>query len=95
MKDNLAPGSVLPELMRFADGRPVTTADEWAERRKEILALFETYMYGKMPDAGRERVAYRIVSGGTAREREMQILAFQTDARQRVRKKKDGRKKRH
>ena len=28
-----------------------------------------------------------------AREREMQILAFQTDARQRVRKKKDGRKK--
>ena len=63
----------LPELMRFADGRPVTTADEWAERRKEILALFETYMYGKMPDAGRERVAYRIVSGGTAREREMQV----------------------
>lgn len=29
-----------------------------------------------------------------AREREMQILAFQTDARQRVRNKKDGRKKR-
>ena len=49
----------LPELMRFADGRPVKTAEQWAERRKEILALFETYVYGKMPDAGQEKVTYR------------------------------------
>ena len=36
--------AILPEIMRFADGRPVETAEQWAERRKEILALFETCM---------------------------------------------------
>ena len=73
MKDNLAPGSVLPELMRFADGRPVTTAEQWEERRKEILALFEIYMYGKMPDAAREKAAYVISPGRAGNEREMKI----------------------
>ena len=47
----------LPELMRFTDGQPVETAAQWAERRKEILALFETCMYGKMPDVTRESVS--------------------------------------
>ena len=73
MKDNLAPGSVLPELMRFADGRPVTTAEQWEERRKEILALFEIYMYGKMTDATREKAAYVISPGRAGNEREMKI----------------------
>ena len=73
MNNDLETGSVLPELMRFADGRPVETAEQWAERRKEILALFETYVYGKMPDAGQEKVTYRIAPAGAAREREMRI----------------------
>ena len=63
----------LPELMRFADGRPVETAAQWAERRKEILALFETCMYGKMPDVTRESVSYAIATGAEAQTREMKI----------------------
>lgn len=63
----------LPELMRFADGRPVETAEQWAERRKEILALYETCMYGKMPDPAREEVTWALASGGAAREKEMKI----------------------
>ena len=73
MKDNRAPGGILPELMRFADGRPVETAEQWTERRKEILALFETYMYGKMPDAAQEEAAYAISPGRAADEREIRI----------------------
>ena len=34
-----APAATLPELMRFADGRPVETAEQWAERRKEIRSV--------------------------------------------------------
>lgn len=63
----------LPELMRFADGRPVEKAEQWAERRKEILALFENCMYGKMPDTAKERVSYAIAPGAEAQEREMRI----------------------
>ena len=63
----------LPELMRFADGRPVETAEQWTERRKEILALYETCMYGQMPDAAGETTTYTIAPGGTGQEREMII----------------------
>ena len=63
----------LPELMRFTDGRPVETAAQWAERRKEILALFETCMYGKMPAAAQESVSYAIAPGTEAQTREMKI----------------------
>ena len=63
----------LPELMRFADGRPVEKAEQWAERRKEILALFENCMYGKMPDTAAESVSYAIAPGAETQEREMKI----------------------
>ena len=63
----------LPELMRFADGRSVETAGQWAERRKEILALFENCMYGKMPDTAAESVSYVIAPGAETQEREMKI----------------------
>ena len=70
---NLTPASALPELMRFSDGTPVDTAERWKERRREILALFETYMYGRMPDAGEEQVACEIKAGDEAHKREMRI----------------------
>ena len=63
----------LPEVMRFADGRPVETAEQWAARRKEILALYETYVYGKMPDSALEEVSYVITPGRDAQERDMKI----------------------
>jgi hypothetical protein len=45
--DTLPPG--LPNPLVFADGRPVTTPQQWAERRTELLHLFTEQMYGKMP----------------------------------------------
>ncbi len=63
----------LPELTRFADGRPVETPEQWAERRKEILALFEKSMYGQIPDPSREKVSYAIIPGTEAQGREMKI----------------------
>ena len=65
--------SSLPELMRFADGSPVETPEQWAERRKEILTLFERSMYGKMPDPLQEKVSYAIAPGTEAQTREMKI----------------------
>ena len=61
---------VLPELMRFNDGTPVETAEQWPARRKEILALFETWMYGKMPDAAGEKTGYSIGPGAGPRARD-------------------------
>ena len=64
---------VLPELMRFNDGTPVETAEQWPARRKEILALFETWMYGKMPDAAGEKTGYSIGPGVGPRARELTV----------------------
>ncbi|HHW08649.1 MAG TPA: acetylxylan esterase [Firmicutes bacterium] len=47
--ESLVPSYTLPELLVFADGRPVTDAAAWRERRAEILKLFETHVYGKAP----------------------------------------------
>ncbi len=41
---------VLPELLRLADGTPVTTKARWETRRRpELLALFESEVYGVAP----------------------------------------------
>ncbi len=39
----------LESPLRFADGRAVASADDWKDRRREILSLFEREVYGKMP----------------------------------------------
>ncbi|QMV17439.1 acetylxylan esterase [Granulicella sp. 5B5] len=40
----------LPDALRLADGKPVTTAKMWfAKRRPEIVKLFETQQYGIAP----------------------------------------------
>jgi len=40
----------LPALLKGADGRVVTSADEWVKtRRPEVLALFEQHVYGRTP----------------------------------------------
>ncbi|RRB01163.1 glucuronyl esterase domain-containing protein [Larkinella rosea] len=42
---------VLPELLKFADGKPVTTAKQWTQKRRpELLKLVEEIQFGKMPD---------------------------------------------
>ncbi|HMV50763.1 MAG TPA: acetylxylan esterase [Blastocatellia bacterium] len=39
----------LPDPLVMADGRKVATPDDWAARRREILNLFETHVYGRTP----------------------------------------------
>ena len=40
----------LPDPLTLADGRPVKNADAWRrERRKELIRLYETEIYGRMP----------------------------------------------
>ena len=40
----------LPDPLEFANGKPVENAGDWRERRTEILALFESEVYGRTPD---------------------------------------------
>jgi len=47
----------LPDPLRFADGRTVTSPALWRERRAEILSLFEREMYGTMPPRPEAMVA--------------------------------------
>ncbi len=55
------PHYVLPDPLTFAGGAPVTTAEAWAERRHEILALFERHVYGVLPGKP-ERMDFEVVS---------------------------------
>jgi hypothetical protein len=48
----LPPQPALPDPLTFLDGRKVTSKSQWdSERRPELKALFEHYMYGAMPPA--------------------------------------------
>ncbi|MBQ7010773.1 MAG: hypothetical protein IJN63_03615 [Clostridia bacterium] len=40
-----------PELLRFANGEPITTSDQWAARQKELLEILSREVYGTSPDA--------------------------------------------
>ena len=73
MNRELKPVSSLPELMRLSDGTPVETAAQWEQRRREILALFEEYMYGRMPDPAGEQVSWQITPGAEAQVRNLAI----------------------
>ncbi|MCL4195630.1 MAG: acetylxylan esterase [Thermoguttaceae bacterium] len=44
------PAYDLPDVLTTVDGRKITTADEWRQvRRPEILELFRTHVYGRVP----------------------------------------------
>ncbi len=45
------PDYTLPDPLIFEDGTKVKDAASWERRRAEILSLFETQVYGKMPGA--------------------------------------------
>ncbi|MFC1582841.1 acetylxylan esterase, partial [Planctomycetota bacterium] len=46
--ENLVPDYQLPDPLKMADGTPVADAETWHEqRRPELLALFESEVYGK------------------------------------------------
>lgn len=56
----------LPELMRFADGRPVRSAADWPERRREILGVFAREMFGREPPAPEAIETELVEEGPTA-----------------------------
>ena len=43
------PHPTLPDPLVFKNGQPVSTADEWVERRKEIVEDFDREVYGRVP----------------------------------------------
>lgn len=50
LEENVPPYE-LPALFETEDGKVVETAEQWAERREELLALFEQHVYGVAPAA--------------------------------------------
>ena len=44
------PVYTLPDLLALADGTPVADAATWYKRRVEVLQLFATQVYGKLPE---------------------------------------------
>jgi hypothetical protein len=71
----------LPDPLVFSDGRKVVTRTQWnQERRPELLRMFETQMYGKIPQIAKPmEPRFRVKSedpqalGGTAIRREVTI----------------------
>lgn len=43
------PAYTLPDPLVFKDGRKVRNAKQWRERRREILEIFQSEMYGRIP----------------------------------------------
>ena len=43
------PRYTLPPLLRFEDGRPIRTVEEWRTRRAELLDTFSRHVYGHTP----------------------------------------------
>ena len=54
---------VPPDLLTMLDGTKVTTKEQWGQRRKEIKAILERYMYGVWRDGSEEEVSYSVSSG--------------------------------
>ena len=63
--ESKVPEYTLPDPLVLSDGRPVTDAATWQQRRRpEILRLFETQVYGKAP--GRpEKMKFQVESVAT------------------------------
>lgn len=85
--ESKVPSYVLPELLVSQNGREIKSSGEWEDiRRPEVLALFEEYMYGKIP--GDLKISsYRIAEqndnalGGKAIRRQI-ILEFRNSGRE-------------
>ena len=61
--ESAVPPYEIPELLRFADGRPVRSPADWPERRREILGVFAREMYGQEPSAP-EALEFELVEEG-------------------------------
>ncbi|MBR6941438.1 MAG: hypothetical protein IKH65_11575 [Clostridia bacterium] len=57
---------ILPDLMTLENGRPVTDAGAWKERRAELLGLFSEKMFGFMPKAPEKVIGETVEKSKTA-----------------------------
>ena len=80
----LVPQYTLPSALTMSDGRRVETPEQWYnERRPQLLHLFETEMYGKVPPRPSD-LHFKVVEedtgifGGTATRRQINIY-FRAD----------------
>lgn len=76
--ESAVPAYTLPAPLVLADGRAVAGADDWAERRAELLDLFAAHLYGRLPSATPTVRAELVESddralGGTARRRQFRV----------------------
>lgn len=62
-----------PELLKFEGGRPVKTKSDWERRRRELFALFDQEIYGKVP-AKTPRVTWEVTKSEVADEAGMKVL---------------------
>ena len=75
----LKPSAELPDPLTMFDGKPVSSREQWlAERRPELIRLFQHYMYGQPPVAPKtiETRIERVDSGylsGKATKKEVTI----------------------
>ena len=71
------PPYVLEDPLVFVDGRKVSSASDWAERRREILGIFAKEMYGAEPPAPEalviELVDEKVVVDGHAVRRQYRM----------------------
>jgi len=79
------PDYVLPDPLVMQDGRKVETPEQWyAERRPELLHLFETEMFGKVPPRP-SGMHFKVVEedtgvfGGTATRKQVRIYFTEGD----------------
>jgi len=74
----------LPDPLVMQSGKRLTDKSQWRQRRSEILSLFETHVYGRIPKTT-TRIAWEVTStnkealGGAATRRE--IAVFLTGAK--------------
>ncbi|HMP76710.1 MAG TPA: acetylxylan esterase [Kiritimatiellia bacterium] len=68
MADESTP-PVLPELLRLEGGQPVTTREEWEQRRRpELLEWFRANVYGRAPVGRTDGMRFTLLESGPAFE---------------------------
>ena len=70
------PFTSLPDALRMKDGRRVTTARMWQQRRREIIGDFEREVYGRLP-AHVPKVTWTVTATDTGRVGGRRVIAKQ------------------
>ena len=71
------PAFTLPEVLADSSGRKITTVRAWEKYRPELLKLFETHMYGKIPPRP-DKVRYEVLS---EKKNDLNKLALRREVR--------------